>query len=87
MVPMGQVLQSRKVGGSRSRRRECGAELGGDLLEGVLAFEMRDALHAAAPIVRIPCDRCQGLALGSPGPQSNLSQLGESFSELLGKPR
>ena len=36
--------------------RQRGAECGGELLEGVLPLEMRDALHAPAPIVCIPGD-------------------------------
>ena len=36
--------------------RQCGAECGGDLFEALLAFEMRDALHAPAAIVRVPED-------------------------------
>ena len=62
-------------------RREGGEEFGGDLFEAFLALEMRDALHAPAAVVRISCAHCQDLAFGSPGPQSNLSQLGETLSE------
>jgi len=38
------------------RRREGGAEFGGDGFEALFPLEMRDALHAAATIARIPRD-------------------------------
>jgi len=48
----GRVLQSNNCGGKYSRRRESGAELGGELLEAFLALEMRDALHS--PAAQVP---------------------------------
>ena len=64
------VLRSNKVGEERLRRREGGAEFGGDLLEALFAFEMRDALHAAAPIAHLICQHSQRLPLGEKVPDT-----------------
>jgi len=51
----GQAVQSHRVGWRLLGRGERGAEFGGDLFEGFLAFEMRHALHAPAAI-QVPVD-------------------------------
>ena len=49
-------LQSNNCGGKYLRRPEGSAEFGGDLFEGFLPLEMRDAFHAPTPIVQVPED-------------------------------